>query len=751
MDQSLKKVLACVLCVVLMIGLMSVTAFAQVDSEAELSTMAGAADLGLFVRSDVSAGLEQDVKVDLDLLGGSGTLYLPGKADSSKLYFCWNNTDVATKDGVTYESGKAPVAPAGESVTYKVGASSITIKTIQGSSSVEPMFLNINEDLGTIADMNGDRDHETSCYGSVSVNGKSKFMSMKGRGNSTWEMPKKPYNMTIFEDDTYNKKDGVKLIKGSETKSKKWSLLANYFDNALMRNKIAFDLASNMGIGLDSQFVDLYMNGEYLGNYMLTPKKDYKNYDNGFVLENDHIPDSREMQFPFPKMHNMPLKHNMLNVDDIGDNAAAVGVDQAWIENWFGEKWDTVLDYDSEEYQKYFDLDSWAKMFLMFEVSKTYDCYAGNILMYVKDLGEDKLYAGPAWDYDIAFGRTLHKFLVGVSEPVQLNAEGWYMDSIGYLVTGEEPVTMLQEFGKHASFMRHVAKVYNEYKWAFEDTAANVDRQREVLRQSAEMDRTKMGLINLAAEYVVAPNTMRALGTGEYQLNYEITVGWDSYVNNLKEWCVKRVKWLSDHLAPGVDIVTYHGGTVKTDGSENNTGMPFDDVHSGDWFCPYVKYVYDNGMFAGTSETTFEPNTGMTRGMFVTVLWAREGKPTAKKSAFSDLTADWYQDAVNWASANGIVGGYSDTTFGPNDPVTREQMVTIMYQYAKYKNYDTKADGNLDGFEDKNTLSDYAETAMKWAVGHSIITGTGSGLEPKGTATRAQVAVVLKAFNENVK
>ena len=170
MDQSLKKVLACVLCVVLMIGLMSVTAFAQVDSEAELSTMAGAADLGLFVRSDVSAGLEQDVKVDLDLLGGSGTLYLPGKADSSKLYFCWNNTDVATKDGVTYESGKAPVAPAGESVTYKVGASSITIKTIQGSSSVEPMFLNINEDLGTIADMNGDRDHETSCYGSVSVN-----------------------------------------------------------------------------------------------------------------------------------------------------------------------------------------------------------------------------------------------------------------------------------------------------------------------------------------------------------------------------------------------------------------------------------------------------------------------------------------------------------------------------------------------------------------------------------------------------
>ena len=126
-----------------------------------------------------------------------------------------------------------------------------------------------------------------------------------------------------------------------------------------------------------------------------------------------------------------------------------------------------------------------------------------------------------------------------------------------------------------------------------------MDRQREILRQSAQMDAAKFGIVNVCGEYVVAPEIMSALGTGNYKLNYEFTVNWDNYVNNLKEWCTKRVLWLSDHLAPGVDIVTFHGGTVKTDGSDvsGDTGMPFVDVKSGDWFCPYVKYVYDNGLF----------------------------------------------------------------------------------------------------------------------------------------------------------
>ena len=185
--------------------------------------------------------------------------------------------------------------------------------------------------------------------------------------------------------------------------------------------------------------------------------------------------------------------------------------------------------------------------------------------------------------------------------------------------------------------------------------------------------------------------------------------------------------------------------------NDTNNETPFIDVRSTDWYYPYVKYVYDNGLFAGTSSSTFEPNTTMTRGMFVTVLWAREGKPNAGACSFADLKSDWYQDAVAWAAENRIVGGYSNTVFGPEDPITREQMVAIMHKYASFKKLNTNVEGSLDGFVDAESVSDYAVESMKWAVSNVIISGTEKGLEPKGFATRAQVAVVMKAFDERIR
>ena len=758
----MKKLISILTIVCLIATMISGTALAAGESEGNGGQSPAAA---LYVAPNPGAGLDGRVSVSADLLGGSGTLYLPGKAAADKLCFSWDDASVTlSRDGVDYSSGSAPIAAENESVTYQVkkGAvvSTVTVKTLKGSSSVEPMFLEIDESLGTIDAMNSDENHDTKCYGSVVFDDVSKYMSIKGRGNSTWGtwgFAKKPYNITIYEDAGYQDSKKVELVKG--VKTKKWSLIANFLDNSLMRNKIAMDLADELGIGMKTRFADLWMNGKYLGNYLITPKNDYNAPDGGYALENDNYLEEGEEQFAIPGMFEIGKitgdrgYYNRMSVKDIGKEAKAQGVDTAAIEAYFLEAWNALEDFNSENYQNYFDMDSWAKMFLMYEVSKTYDCFSGSLLMHRDGLtASDKLIAGPAWDYDVSFGRTLHKFFVGVAENVQVNAEGWYNDSIG-LMAVNQPVSLFQELGKHASFMRHVAKVYNENKQSFEGAAADVDRQREILRQSAQMDAAKFGIVNVCGEYVVAPEIMSALGTGNYKLNYEFTVNWDNYVNNLKEWCTKRVLWLSDHLAPGVDIVTFHGGTVKTDGSDvsSDTGMPFTDVKSGDWFCPYVKYVYDNGLFAGTSETTFEPNTAMTRGMFVTVLWAREGKPSAKDSTFKDLKADWYKTAVNWAAANGIIGGYDAEHFGPDDYVTRQQMAAIMYQYAKYKGYDTEANGSLDQFKDASSVASYAETAMKWAVGHKIIAGTGNGLEPDGNATRAQVAVVLQAFNNNVK
>ena len=573
MRKLMKWMISACLCLAMLVSVLSVTAFAAEgsasnDAEAVLSKLLKSS---VYVEKNKKAGLRGEVNVALDLPNAGGVVYLPGSANAKKLRLAWDAKDVTfSRNGKTYKSGKAPIAPAGKTYKYKVskgGLSAILkVKTVQGSSDVDAMFLEIDESKGSILAMQLDSDHETSCYGKMKVGDhKKKYVSIKGRGSSTWLMPKKPYNMTVYDDETYTSKDKTELIDG--VKVKKWTLLANYFDNALMRNKIAYDLADQLGIGLKSKFVDLWMNGTYLGSYLLTPKKDTGCSDDGFIIENDHqLPDGEEDEtFDFPNIHTMPLKHNYLIVDDIGDNAKAAGVNTKTIEKWFTKAWDAVLDKDSEAYQKYFDLDSWAKMYLMFEVSKTYDCYAGNILMHRDGMGKnDKLYAGPAWDYDIAFGRTLHKFLVGVREPVQLNAEGWYNDSIGYYATGDEPVAILQELGKHPSFMRNVAKVYNEYKWAFEGIDANIVKQEKLLRQSAYMNNALFGTNSLSAEYVVAPNTMEALGTGKYKLNYEVTLTWDNYIHNLREYCQKRVMWLSDHLAPGVDITTDHGGTVST-------------------------------------------------------------------------------------------------------------------------------------------------------------------------------------------
>ena len=565
-------------------GVVLAESSAEVSFEPKESNISDVFNSRLYVEKNEAAGLASRVDVKLDLLGAAGTLYLPGKADESKLCFAWEDTGITvSKDGVVYENGSAPVPAAGESAVYKItkgyAFAYLTVKTVKGSAGVEPMFLELDESQGTIEAMNSDKTHETKCVGVVVFDGAERPMTMKGRGNSTWGLPKKPYNITL------DKK--AELISGvGETK--KWSLLANYFDNSLIRNKIAMDLAEGLGIGLKSRFVDIWMNGEYLGSYLMTPKSDYNAPKEGFHLENDNYLDAEDPQFKIPGMYaigdtlNDDGYYNLMTVKDIGSKAEKAGWDAAKIEEYFTEAWYALEDFDSENYQNYFDLDSWAKMFLMYEVSKTYDCFAGSLLMHRDNVQDpnSKLVAGPAWDYDVAFGRTLHKFLVGVAENVQLNAEGWYNDSIG-LISVDKPVSLLQELGKHASFMRHVAKIYTANQATFEDLVRNVDRQREFLRDSALMNNVLWGTQSLSAEYVIAPNTMSLLGTGKYALHYEVTLTWENYVNNLREFCTKRVLWLSDHLwqaaAPVGSIVkkTAESGVVLqavlTAGNENNT------------------------------------------------------------------------------------------------------------------------------------------------------------------------------------
>ena len=175
--------------------------------------------------------------------------------------------------------------------------------------------------------------------------------------------------------------------------------------------------------------------------------------------------------------------------------------------------------------------------------------------------------------------------------------------------------------------------------------------------------------------------------------------------------------------------------------------LPFSDVKSGNWFYDAVKYAYEQGLMTGTSATTFAPNGTMNRAMIVTVLYRLEKSPAVTgASKFTDVPAgQWYSDAVAWAAANKIVNGYDETTFGPMNAVTREQMAAILFRYEQYKGLENVTlEENLNRFPDQNKISAYAIPALQWAVGQKIINGNANGtLDPTGTATRAQVAQIF--------
>ncbi len=179
--------------------------------------------------------------------------------------------------------------------------------------------------------------------------------------------------------------------------------------------------------------------------------------------------------------------------------------------------------------------------------------------------------------------------------------------------------------------------------------------------------------------------------------------------------------------------------------------IPFTDVTEGQWFFENVEYVYRNGLMNGVDTTLFAPDLGTTRGMFVTILWRLEGCPAVEGTQFDDVKADaYYADAILWAAAEGIVNGYGDNAFGPEETITREQLATMMYRYAAYKQKDITDSKELSGFDDADTVSDWALDAVRWAVAKNIINGMdGGSLNPKGTATRAQVAAILNRYCVN--
>ena len=199
--------------------------------------------------------------------------------------------------------------------------------------------------------------------------------------------------------------------------------------------------------------------------------------------------------------------------------------------------------------------------------------------------------------------------------------------------------------------------------------------------------------------------------------------------------------------------VTFKAENAEPAKPEQPSGMPFVDVVKGAWYYPAVEYVYNNNLMNGTNGgMTFEPNVDLNRAMMAAVLYNMEGQPACnKRGLFSDVAdGRWYTNAINWAASNNIVSGMPDGSYAPNQVLTREQMASILYRYAEYKGIDVNTRVDLSKFTDGATTSSWAQGVVQWAVAEKLINGNGNELQPKGTASRAQVATVLMNFCENV-
>ncbi len=503
------------------------------------------------------------------------TLYLPGNADVSQCFFSWEGGLPATVNGVSYESGALPIPRPGQTETYTFRlngkTASFTIKTFQGASDVAPIFIEIDESFGTIAAMNGDPNHDTTCTGVIYIDGAlHQLPKMKGRGNYAWSQSKdkRAYNITL----------GAKtnLLGIDSEKTKKWSLLANVCDHSLLRDKIGYDLGYQMGVGLDSANADVWMNGVYQGTYLVTPKTDSFTSKDGYLLENDNntepaISAGGDPSFTLRGLYGSGGSDvnnnydNRITVKDIGDNVlrnadGVVDESEANLNAVTGEihahlqdAWDAIRADDGYNdkgvyYADYIDLTSFAKMYLVLEYCKDYDVCAGSNFFQRYATGEnDKYYAGPVWDLDTSLGATQQNWAFNLPGDIDMTTGyGWFIRNINDYRT-----SIYKNLGKHPDFMEEVLEVYLNYKDVFDAIPGKVSSIAQEIEASAMMNFQKVDPVDNYNVARYSSRTVKNAGTPYEQVYLATTdskTDWPNYIANLKTFCEARTKFFAENM-----------------------------------------------------------------------------------------------------------------------------------------------------------------------------------------------------------
>ena len=548
-----KRVLSMLLAACLLIGLVPV-----------LPAFAADAPAVLYLAPSTASNLPSRIDLYPDPSGGQDLyhLYLPGNAVAGACYLSWEGGASATLGGRSYQSGALPVPAPGETETVTFGTKKFIIRTYQGSPGVKPIFIEIDESQGTIAAMNADPNHNTTCTGEIVIDGERMGLpQIKGRGNATWrdDKEKKPYNIKLDSK--------VNLLGIDCDKTKKWSLLSNVNDRTLLRNKVAYDLAHQMGIGFDSASVDLWMNGVYWGTYLLTPKTDSFISDDGCLIEDNNISDNDEPHIDGTGM--------ILNIKEIGKNlllaegeniedSATIRAAASKISTYFKEAWSAVSadngkNSKGKHYSEYFDMDSMAAFYLLHEFIKNLEVDGGSIFIHRDGTSDtDKLIAGPAWDYDNSMGYNGQQTMAagGSGWPSDARSTNYASLSIGnWYITGRNRGKLFGTFSKHQDFLDKTHEVYNRYYTLFDDVSQNVRRQAELIADSAEMnfvrtvkeDKNNFDFPDERVNGKYYGQLQFDAGT-PYEVNYKAPEVWPDYVDNLVTYTTGRARFFRDQM-----------------------------------------------------------------------------------------------------------------------------------------------------------------------------------------------------------
>ncbi len=513
-------------------------------------------------------------------------LYLPGNADASECFLSWEGEARATVNGVSYASGLCPAPPVDSPAAYAFqseGESETTLQLIayQGSPAVPAVFIQIDESEGkpTIAQMDGDPQHNVTCSGSIHIGGQwYEMKKIKGRGNVTWDLAKdkRPYNITL--------KDKISFPGVDSQPSKKWSFLAEILDHSLLCNRSGFWLAHQLGVGQDTASADVWMNGEYQGCYTVTPKTDSFVTKNGFMIEQDNylepaVADGGDPQFRLEGLNDAsPVwtsGYNRITVKSIGDNLLKIdgavidtpenmeAVALNTIRPWLQEAWDAIRsdsgrNAQGKHYSEYIDVESFAKMYLLQEYVKSYDVCAGSILFHRDgNTAGDKLIAGPLWDLDNAMGSTYQNSSLGRADDRRngdrRSGEGAFIANIT-----EYKTSIYKTLSRQEGFMDEVYRQYNLHRAAFDRLQQDTAGMAEDIAASARMDHIKVQDITLPYGWGDAHNNHRyasatTLGTEPYRQDYLATTDaqndWGNYAANLQTYIRARSLWFKNTYA----------------------------------------------------------------------------------------------------------------------------------------------------------------------------------------------------------